>query len=337
MKLKACSLCLILLLWLAFTCHAQDSDYKDNIHVHDPVVIRQNDTYYLFCTGWGISVFSSKNLKTWKEEKRIFEEPPEWTEKVVPGFRGHMWAPDISYYNGKYYLYYSVSAFAKNTSAIGLATNVTLDPTDPDFKWKDQGMIVQSVPNRDLWNAIDPNLITDDQGYPWLCFGSFWEGLKLVKLIPNRTALSEPQEWYTVAKRKRSHFIDDKDPGDAALEAPFVFKKDTLYYLFVSWDYCCRGKESTYKIVVGRSKDVTGPYLDKDGKSMAKGGGSLVLDGNEHWPGVGHCSTYTFDGKDYLIFHAYDAEDEGRSKLKITEINWDEAGWPEVNKEKILE
>lgn len=308
--------------------YAQESE----IRVHDPVMIKQRDTYYLFCTGMGISVFSSRDRQSWKEEKPVFDRPPAWTQTIVPGFRGHMWAPDISYYNGKYYLYYSVSAFGKNTSAIGLATNVTLDPEDAAFRWEDQGMIVQSVPGRDLWNAIDPNIITDEQGYPWLSFGSFWEGMKLVRLIPNRTALAEPQEWYTIARRERAPFTPDAEAGDAAIEAPFIFKKDSLYYLFVSWDYCCRGENSTYKVVVGRSEKVMGPYVDKEGKSMAEGGGSLVIEGDKRWAGVGHNSTYTFDGKDYLVFHAYDATDDGKSKLKIAEITWDEDGWPVVDR-----
>lgn len=325
---------MIFLLVAAFAerLNAQQTD----IRVHDPVMIQSGDTYYLFCTGRGISVFTSKDLKTWTSEKPVFQQPPQWAVEAIPGFAGHIWAPDISYYDGRYYLYYSVSAFGKNTSAIGLATNVTLDPADPRFEWKDHGAVVQSVPNRDLWNAIDPNLVVDEQGYPWMTFGSFWEGMKLVKLIPNRTQLTEPQEWYTVARRERSPFLDDKDPGDAAIEAPFIFKKDSLYYLFVSWDYCCRGANSTYKMVVGRSKTVTGPYLDKTGKSLADGGGSLVLQGNERFPGVGHNSAYTFDGKDYLVFHAYDMNDNGVSKLKIAEMKWDKDGWPVVDP-KVLE
>lgn len=326
------------LLVLLFGCLASFGfgQKLDHINVHDPVMIRSGATYYLFCTGWGISVFSSTDLKSWKPEKPVFTEPPSWTKAAVPSFQGHMWAPDVSYYEGKYYLYYSVSAFGKNTSAIGVATNVTLDPNDPAFEWSDQGMIIQSVPNRDLWNAIDPNLIADDQGYPWLAFGSFWEGLKLVRLIPNRTALADPQEWYTIARRKRTDFTDDRDPGDAALEAPFIFKKDTLYYLFASWDYCCRGENSTYKVVVGRSKKVTGPYLDKNGQSMAEGGGTLIVEGNSRWAGAGHNSAYTFDGKDYLVFHAYDSREDGHPKLKIAEITWDNDGWPSIDQSAVL-
>ena len=320
----------LLLILTSNNIQAQESVHKSKLRVHDPVMIQEGDKYYLFCTGWGISMYSSDDMEQWKDEGRVFQSPPEWTNEVVPGFRGHMWAPDITYHDGLFYLYYSVSAFAKNTSAIGVATSPTLNTSDSLYKWTDHGIVVQSVPNRDLWNAIDPNIIVDKEGYPWMSFGSFWEGLKMVKLIPNRTAIAQPETWITIAKRARTDFLDDKEPGDAALEAPFIFKKDSLYYLFVSWDYCCRGKESTYKIVVGRSDNVKGPYFDKDGKSMNEGGGSLVLEGNERWAGVGHNSAYTFDDKDYLIFHGYDLNEDGQPKLIITEMNWDNEGWPVI-------
>ena len=130
-----------------------------NNMVHDPVVIKQKDTYYLYCTGKGISVLSSKDLKNWQPEPSIFKEKPHWVDVVVPNFDNHIWAPDISFHNNTYYLYYSVSAFAKNTSAIGVATNTTLNPKDPAYKWIDHGIVIQSQPNRDMWNAIDPNLV----------------------------------------------------------------------------------------------------------------------------------------------------------------------------------
>src|SRR5687767_10566209 len=148
------------------------------IPVHDPVMIRQDSTYYLFCTGRGISVWSSVNMKNWKREKPVFDTLP-WAVQTIKGFRNHIWAPDISYHNGLYYLYYSVSAFGKNTSCIGVATNKTLHPASADYKWTDHGKVIQSVPGRDMWNAIDPNLIKDEKGTPWLVFGSFWNGMKL--------------------------------------------------------------------------------------------------------------------------------------------------------------
>lgn len=301
-----------------------------NIRVHDPVVIKQGDTFYLYCTGRGIDCYSSKDLKNWEKEPSVFSEKPEWTDTVVPGFRNHIWAPDISFHNNTYYLYYSVSAFAKNTSAIGVATNVTLNPKDENYKWIDHGIVIQSIPNRDLWNAIDPNLVFDENNIPWLSFGSFWDGLKIVKLNSDLKSIAEPQEWHTIARRERSFELKDTNPGDAALEAPFIFKKNGYYYLFLSWDLCCRGKNSTYKVVVGRSDKATGPYYDKDGKSLFEGGGTLVAEGNENWFGVGHNSTYTFNDKDYMFYHGYDAHDNGRPKLIVSELDWDDELWPLV-------
>ncbi|MFB6320739.1 family 43 glycosylhydrolase [Saccharicrinis sp. FJH54] len=307
--------------------------------VHDPVMMKQGDTYYVFSTGWGISVQSSKDLKSWEREKRVFEQAPEWTKEAVEGFRGHMWAPDIAYFNGQYYLFYSVSAFGKNTSCIGLATNKTLDPDDPEFEWVDQGKIIQSYPGKTNWNAIDPNFIVDKDGTPYLTFGSFWDGIKLVKLAWDGKSVDDDLDQIpTIASRKHKPgepnppAIDDnpKDAGGNAIEAPFVFKKGKYYYLFASIDYCCKGPRSTYKIIVGRSKDLAGPYKDKDGYELKYGGGTIVLKGDDNWYGIGHNAVYSADGKDYLICHGYDANDKGKSKLIVTELTWDKKKWPVV-------
>lgn len=315
---------LLLLLSTASLANAQD------LRVHDPVMIKQGDIYYLFSTGRGISVFSSPDMQNWQRENSVFDEPPKWALDAVPGFKGHIWAPDISYHMGQYHLYYSVSAFGKNTSCIGLATNPTLDSDDPDYKWTDHGKVIESVPGRDLWNAIDPNVILDEDQEPWLAFGSFWSGMKLVKLRKDFKQIAEPQQWYTISKRERSFKTADPEPGEGAVEAPFIFRKNGYYYLFISFDFCCRGVESTYKIMVGRSEKVQGPYLNKEGKRLNHGGGTLVLEGNKDWHGIGHNAAYTFDEIDYMVFHGYDASDDGKSKLIIKTISWDSAGWPQV-------
>lgn len=302
------------------------------IPAHDPVLARQDGAYYMFCTGPGIAVWSSRDRQHWTREKPVFATAPAWATQAVPGFRdNHIWAPDISYHNGTYYLFYSISAFGKNTSCIGLATNKTLNPASPDFNWTDRGRVVQSVPGRDQWNAIDPNLMRDEAGQPWLTFGSFWGGIKLVQLRPDLTAPAQPEQWRTLARRPHDPKYDDAQPGDDAIEAPFLFRKGDYYYLFTSWDYCCRGPQSTYKMVVGRAKSITGPYLDRTGKPLDQGGGTLVLQGDKNWFGVGHNSVYTFDNADYLVFHGYDAADKGRSKLRIEPLRWDAEGWPAVN------
>ncbi|HWA25061.1 MAG TPA: arabinan endo-1,5-alpha-L-arabinosidase [Lacunisphaera sp.] len=313
-----------------------------DVPAHDPVMIRERGVYYLFHTGLGIAVWSSPDRMHWTREKPVFAAPPTWAVAAVPTFKGHIWAPDISFHDGRYYLYYSVSAFGKNTSCIGVATNVTLDPRDPRFKWEDHGKVIQSVPGVTNWNAIDPNLVTGDDGTPWLAFGSFWEGLKLVRLTPDRLAPAEPIDHLpTIASRKTDPAAPNPpapsgnpvDAGGNAIEAPFIFKHGGLYYLFASIDYCCRGEKSTYKMIVGRAKSVTGPYVDRTGQPLARGGGTILLTGDAKWYGVGHNSTYNFDGTDYLVFHGYDASDpKGRSKLRIEKLVWDAEGWPAVGK-----
>ncbi|MDP4210762.1 MAG: arabinan endo-1,5-alpha-L-arabinosidase [Bacteroidota bacterium] len=309
--------------------------------VHDPVMIKQDSVYYLFCTGWGISMWSSKDFKNWKREKPIFDKAPQWATEAISEFKGHIWAPDISYFKGQYYLYYSVSAFGKNTSCIGLATNKTLHTNSPDYQWIDHGKIIQSIPGITNWNAIDPNLITDKKGTPYLVFGSFWDGIKLARLNPDAMSLADSISLLpTIATRKKDPAIKDNlpavegnpvDAGGNAIEAPFIFKKNGFYYLFASIDYCCKGVNSTYKMIVGRAKSLTGPYVDKEGIPLAKGGGSIVLAGDKDWYGVGHNAVVSFDGIDYLIFHGYDAKDNGRSKLRIEKLSWPK-GWPLVTK-----
>jgi arabinan endo-1,5-alpha-L-arabinosidase len=322
-----------LFLLLSFCTASLTFAQSTDVRVHDPVMIQHEGTYYLFSTGRGISVRSSSNMQDWTREEPVFEEAPEWTSQVVPGFRNHIWAPDIAEYNGTYYLYYSVSRFGTNNSAIGVASNKTLNPDDPDFEWIDHGPVVQSVPGRDMWNAIDPNLTFDDEGTPWLSFGSYWLGIKIVKLQKNLTEVAtSPQSWRTIASRHRYWKLDERAAGNSLsgdIEAPFIFKKDGYYYLFASWDRCCADEESTYKVVVGRSKNITGPYLDKADQKMIHGGGSLVAKGKGKWAAVGHNAAYTFDNTDYLVFHGYDKTDDGDSKLIIREITWED-GWPTI-------
>ncbi|MEZ5425502.1 MAG: arabinan endo-1,5-alpha-L-arabinosidase [Pyrinomonadaceae bacterium] len=296
--------------------------------IHDPSMIKEADTFYLFATGQGISVLSSKDAKSWTKEKPVFETAPDWTASCATDFKGHIWAPDISFHKGLFYLYYSVSSFAKNSSCIGVAVNRTLDRSSPEFGWVDKGRVLQSVPNRDMWNAIDPNLVFDEEGVPWLAFGSFWEGIKLVKMNPNLLRPAEGEIWYSVARRKRDFDLADALPGNGAVEAPFIYKKGDFYYLFISVDYCCRGEKSDYKIVYGRSQKINGPYLDRQGRDLIEGGGTILRQGDKNWYGVGHNAVYKVGDREYLIYHGYDAKDKGRSKLLIGELSWTPDGWP---------
>ncbi|WP_246034152.1 arabinan endo-1,5-alpha-L-arabinosidase [Thalassotalea mangrovi] len=309
-------------------CWAQQFPQLD---IHDPVMIQEGDTYYLFSTGPGITIYKSDDMIHWDYSDRAFATEPDWARSVAPGFNGHLWAPDIIEHNGLFYLYYSVSAFGKNTSAMGVAVNKTLDTRSEDYHWQDKGMILQSIPHRDSFNAIDPAIIFDKKGTPWMSFGSFWGGLKMVQLADDLVSLAQPEQWATIAKLSREPFTNEAEPGAAQIEAPFIYQKGEYYYLFVSYGLCCRGDDSTYHIAMGRSKRVTGPYLDKQGKDLANGGGSVLLKGTKAWPGLGHNSAYQFNGKDYLVFHAYESADQGLQKLKIAEISWTDDHWPSID------
>lgn len=319
-----------------------DANYPD---VHDPVMaIGENGRYYIYSTGMGVGVMSSADLKTWQPEPSVLNPIPTWAQDTVPGYNGHTWAPDVSYHDGRWLLYYSCSTFGKNGSAIGLATNQTLDPKSPLFKWEDQGLVIASHKGRDNWNAIDPNLITDAKtGRPYLVYGSFWDGIQLVSLARDyKTPVSKPR---TIARRLDRHrdlkeieFTiengrDTIEAGDNAIEAPFITYHDGFYYLFVSWDYCCRGKNSTYKTVYGRSRSINGPYLDREGKDMAYGGGTMLVGPSDRFFGIGHNSAYELYGQWYFLCHAYDAEVGARAKLFLKKMYFDEEGWIELEAE----
>ncbi len=268
--------------------------------VHDPSIIKAGDAYYLYCTHGGIYIRKSTDLLDWKRPfpPSVFPptNAPAWTQEMVPGSNNDIWAPDISFYNDKFHLYYSVSTFGSNHSVIGLATNVTLDSEADGYEWVDEGLVIESV-NSDNYNCIDPNLIMDADGVPWLAFGSFWTGIKMRRLDYETGKLSaEDETLYSLARRPER-------PG--AVEAPFIIRKGEFYYLFVSFDVCCRGADSTYHVRVGRSEAVTGPYVDRDGVDMLDGGGTQVTFPTQRWRGPGHNAILQEGDTDYIVHHAY--------------------------------
>ena len=295
--------------------------------VHDPAIIRQRDTYYLFVTngrpGNLIPIRCSTDLHQWHLCGHVFDQLPEWAVKEIPGARAP-WAPDISFYNGKYHLYYAISTFGSMNSAIGLATNRTLDSNDPDYKWIDEGMVLRSFKGKDDWNAIDPQLFVDGKRDYWLVWGSFWSGIKMRRIdaVSGKLAAGDAT-LHSLASRQRTA------PVHGSVEAPFLIRHGKYYYLFVSFDQCCQGVKSTYKVAVGRSRKVTGPYVDRSGKLMTEGGGSIVIEATtNNWRGPGHEAVLQDRGKDYLVFHAYHGV-SGKPFLQISTIAW-ENDWPKV-------
>lgn len=298
---------------------------------HDPVIIREGDRYYVFGTGVpgdkGRYILSrtSTDLKHWTANGPLFTQIPDWAQKAVPGTK-EMWAPDVSFVNGEYRLYYAVSTFGSNRSAIGLFTSPTLDPKAANYGWKDQGMVLMST-EKDDFNAIDPNFIVDAQGRHWLALGSFWTGLKLFPLDARTGKPTADAKPYSIARRPAPA------GAPAPVEAPFIIPHGGYYWLLASYDYCCKGVNSTYYTVVGRSKEITGPYLGRDGSPMMQGGGSIFLRADlpeqQRFRGPGHPGAFQDkDGTWYVVYHAYDRQNNGASTLRIAPIHWDAEGWP---------
>lgn len=309
------SVCMLLLSGL---CTAQMGDIKN---VPDPSVIRGNDGwFYVYSTGRGIPVHRSRELMNWQAVGSVMPYAvPEWALQKVPGATG-IWAPDISYHNGRYWLYYAVSTFGSQKSVIGLFSNLSLNPSNPKYSWIDNGLAVESFPDKSSFNAIDPAAFTDQQNRRWLVWGSFWDGIKMTQLDPQTGKCIDEKNLITVACRPRAK----------AIEAPYLVYRSGFYYLFVSFDFCCNGVDSTYKVMSGRSREVTGPYLDYNGDDMKEGAGTLVISSYDQWRGPGHNSVINADGRDYMVLHAYDAREKGRRNLQIREMIWTDDGWPLV-------
>lgn len=290
--------------------------------------------YYVFATGLApgggqFAIRCSANLTEWKLCGHVLDTIPAWIHEISPGTK-ELWAPDISHFNGKYHLYYAFSLFGVNTSGIALLTNETLDPKSPNYRWKDEGLVLRSTATDDF-NAIDPNIVLDEQGQPWLSLGSFWSGIKMRKIDPETGKLSASDtKTYALASRKRPEHPEPPKPGLLAdwqaIEAPFVVHHEGFYYLFVSFDLCCRGLNSTYRTMVGRSKQVTGPYVDRDGVPMLEGGGTPLLVANQRWLGPGGESVLERPEGNIIVFHAYDAL-TGKPALQISTLIWND-GWP---------
>ncbi|MDP4261250.1 MAG: arabinan endo-1,5-alpha-L-arabinosidase [Bacteroidota bacterium] len=301
---------------------AQDTlnPLKGDIRVHDPVMIKQGGIYYIFHTGKGISVKTSTDRITWKRAGSVFPPNglPEWHKKEIPEQDGSLWAPDIHYYKGKYYLYYAVSAWMNFNSGVGLATNTTLDSTDPAYYWKDEGLVINYKNGGEGVNVIDPNYFMDKDGKAWLFYGSYKAGLRCVQVDPlSGKLMNDPPQLIVITK--------------ALGEGVFIIKGGEYYYIFASRGICCKGMQSTYQMVMGRSKDVKGPYLNKEGKSWVDNNYTLFLAGDSTEPGRGHNGFFTEGDTTFIVYHAYTRAANGAPLLNIKPLFIDKEGWPSLN------
>jgi arabinan endo-1,5-alpha-L-arabinosidase len=310
----------ILLSFLRFSLLAAPLALEGNLSAHDPsTIVKDGSQYWVFATGRGIISRYSSNLVTWQAGPVVFTNLPAWTTNAVPGFRGMFWAPDIIHLKDRYLLYYSVSTWGSQTSAIGLATSKSLDPSNPSYGWTDRGIVIRSSP-RDSFNTIDPSIAQDSLGRLWLAFGSYWSGIKIVELDP------------ATGKRFETNSPIASVAWKEAIEASCLYQHDSYYYLFVNWGQCCRGVRSTYNVRIGRSAAPTGPFLDKAGKDLLQGGGTLLMETEGRFIGPGHAGIFTESGTNWFSFHYYDGEKNGARTLGVRQLEWDRDGWPELTK-----
>jgi arabinan endo-1,5-alpha-L-arabinosidase len=290
---------------------------KGDLRVHDPVMIKQDGRYYIFHTGRGISIKTSEDRVEWKNAGRVFPagQLPVWHREDIPGQDGNLWAPDIHYRDGLYHLYYSVSAWMNFNSSIGYATNITLDPDDPQYRWVDHGKVISYKNGGEGVNVIDPMVFTDDDGRVWLFYGSYQAGLRMTELDPETGHLiSDPPQLTVISP--------------ALGEGVFIIEDTAYHYIFASRGICCRGLESNYQIVMGRAEDVHGPYLNREGESWLDNRYTLFLEGDYEEPGRGHNGFFYENDTTFIVYHAYTRSAGGAPILNIKPLYMDTEGWP---------
>jgi arabinan endo-1,5-alpha-L-arabinosidase len=297
--------------------------------VRDPSIWMAGGTYYVFSTdpanapsGQVLPIRCSQDKVSWTSCGQVFTAVPGWVTRAVPGLNG-LWAPDISYFGGLYHLYYAGSTLGSQVSAIGEATNTTLDPNAEGYAWVDRGEVIASGPHSDF-NAIDPNIVVDGDGRVWMTYGSYWSGIKQREIDPKTgLLLASDATIYSLAAR----------PGvsDDAIEGASLVQHGGFYYLFLSVDHCCEDSLALddYKQIVGRATSVHGPFLDAQGAALTNGGGSVLLESNGGWiaPGGGTVYLNAESGDSLIVFHALSSRRNGEGELWMKTVSW-QNGWP---------
>jgi arabinan endo-1,5-alpha-L-arabinosidase len=299
-----------------------------DIPIHDPsTIIKEGNKYWMFTTGDGINAVYSTDLYQWRAgSKTIFPKGkwPAWINNYVAAFNGYFWAPDVIFMNGKYYLFYSCSAFGGSSSVIGVATCPTLNQSSPDYDWKDLGMVVSSSDLGDI-NAIDPSIFKDTNGKLYLTYGSYFDGIGVIEMDTITGKVKPGAKVNRVAGGGRDSW-----------EASCLIKEGSYYYLFANRASCCNGFLSTYFIVTGRSTSPTGPFRDKNGIDLRGNNtitaGSPVMVSSGKYVGPGHFGLLRDNGRNIVSMHYYDRNDYGSPKLDLSVLQFTDDGWPVINR-----
>ncbi|KAG8817879.1 hypothetical protein FRC17_011056 [Serendipita sp. 399] len=307
--------------------------------VHDPSALcqRTDGTWFLFSTAVGIAIRTSKDRVTWTNAGVVWPSGAPWTSTYTGENNANLWAPDCTFRNGQFYLYYSASTFGSRNSGMFLARSTT----GAQGSWTNDGLVYGSTTSSS-YNAIDPNLVID--GSKWyLVFGSWSSGIAMfvqpivTESPPDTTLLAWSmsfEEYWERLLMVNSINPSTGKPSSTSLtklasrnngiEAPVIIKNGSYYYLFTSWDKCCAGLSSTYNIRVGRSTNIKGTYVDQAGVNLTNGGGTLILSTHGSVVGPGGQSVFQTGGVWYLVYHYYVSNG---SNLGINRLDFS-SGWP---------
>lgn len=282
----------------------------------DPSVVQAPDGAF-YAYGTGGTCRKSYDLVNW-EDMGIALQRPTWNDSVrtdkegkVHPMRFSLWALDVSRVGKKYLVHYA-SAYWGNETRTGLGVAEGTSPTE----FTDCGKMFCST-EIGVQNSIDPCYVKD-KGKKYLIWGSF-RRLYMGRLTKDGKRIKNPSHLTQVA--------------GTAFEGAMVYKRKGYYYLFASVGTCCEGAKSTYHTVVGRSKKLAGPYVDRQGGRMLDNHYETVIKGNDRWKGPGHNSEIITDkeGDTWLLYHAYDALDPEKGRVMLLDkLLWDEEGWPYV-------
>ena len=290
----------------------------------DPTVIRTDEGFYLYATqtnSYWIPIYFSKDLVNWEFKRSAFRKATRPTEDVLPG-GGAFWAPEIRYINGKYVLYFSWAKWGDGS--ISYTAVATSDSPVGDFLNAKPLLITDDFGS----NCIDQFYYEEDSK-KYMFVGSF-NGIYVTELTDDGLSVKRGADGKPVLK---------KQVCGRAFEGTNIYKKGKYYYLFASINNCCpnNGMDSKYKVVVGRSENLLGPYVDRKGKDMLDNSWELVLEGDgETFFGPGHNSIIIPDdaGTDWMIYHSYVKENGavgGRLGM-LDRIVWSADGWPTIKK-----
>ncbi|KAJ5115692.1 hypothetical protein N7456_000040 [Penicillium angulare] len=291
--------------------------------VYDPTVIRRSSDgkYFRFSTGNEISYVTASSLEgPWTAVGSVL---PDGSSIDLAG-NTDLWAPDVHYIDDLYYVYYAVSTFGSQSSAIGLATSATMELGT----WTDHGSVGIASSSSKIYNAIDPSLIEVDGTY-YMQFGSFWDDIYQVEMNSAATKTSGSAS-YNIA-----YYPDGTHPE----EGSYMYQYGDYYYLFYSWGICCDYSDSLpasgqeYHIKVCRSTSATGNFVDADGTACTDGGGTIVLESHGNVYGPGGQGVYDDPTYGTVLYYAYTditigyADDQKQFGFNV--IDWS-TGWPVV-------